>query len=71
MLAAALVDWDTTRHAHAGNPAALAVLGIHKPVRGYQGAVCAECRESDGDDTVPVDWPCATFTAIEQEATGG
>lgn len=74
VLTAALVDWDTTRHAHAGNPAALAVLAvldIHKPVRGYQGAVCSECRESDGDDTVPVDWPCATFTAIEQEATGG
>lgn len=71
VLATALVDWEITRHAHAGNPIALAVLGIHKPVRGYQGAVCSECRESDGDDTVPVDWPCATFTAIEQEATGG
>lgn len=71
VLATALVDWETTRHAHAGNPVALAVLGIHKPVRGYQGAVCSECRESDGDDTVPVDWPCTTFTAIEQEATGG
>lgn len=69
-LAAALVDWEAVRHALAGNPVAVAVLGIHKPVRGYQRAVCSGCGESDGDDTVPVDWPCTTFTAIEREAAG-
>lgn len=41
-------------------PAARAVLDLHKPTDEYGRDVCAECL--DGDDHS--DWPCATVEAI-------
>jgi hypothetical protein len=65
----AAADYNATCASLEGNTAALAALGVHLPVEGDTRVVCSECCESDLDDTVPVAWPCGTYTAI-REATG-
>lgn len=58
-MAAVQADYEVTRAACAGQPAALAVLDLHKPHDHYG----PECEVSENDE-LPTDWPCSTFTAI-------
>lgn len=54
--------WDQTEQ----NVVATSVLLIHRPI-GYdeRQAVCAHCEQYNGyEDTEPVPWPCATYTAV-------
>ncbi len=61
--AAAVAEWEALRQQHAGSPAVLAVLDIHRP--DDEGRL--ECAhpvfgwESDAED-----WPCSTYTAIKE-----
>lgn len=64
--AVALDEWTRLCDRHAGEPATLAALAIHRPETGHDRVVCAECEESDGEDTIPVAWQCRTYTAIRQ-----
>lgn len=66
----ALAEWQSFRDRHADSPVALAVLDVHQPEAGYDRVVCAECCEPDCDDTVGVEWQCATFAAMKEAADG-
>lgn len=67
---AAVDDWTEFRTQHADNPLAAVALDIHQPVAEWDRVVCQECRESDLDDTVGVEWPCGTYAAMKAAADG-
>lgn len=62
----AVDEWTEFRARHADNLVAGAVLDIHQPVVEYYRVVCEECKESDLDDTVGVEWPCPTYAAMKE-----
>ena len=66
-LAAAQQEWRDRSASSQDNPPILRVLEIHQPERQSRGIGCSECCESDGDDTVAVEWPCVTYRAIKGE----
>jgi hypothetical protein len=59
-LADVQADYQRTREACTGQPAALAALDVHHPIDNY-GIVC-DLSESDEWST---DWPCSTYEAIK------
>lgn len=61
-------EWRQYHDRHYSNRLARAAFSIHRPEAGYERVMCAECNESDGDDTLGVDWPCATFAAMKAAA---
>ena len=54
--------------ARATDPALRAVLDLHRPVIETSGAwpVCQGCDSDDGPDAEPPEWPCRTWTLIQQ-----
>lgn len=65
---AARGDWQKTRRELAHNRVALAVLDLHQPEQGEDGAACAECVVSDGyEATMQAPWPCNTYNAVHRE----
>lgn len=63
-------EWRQYFDRYYANRPARAVFDIHQPEQGYERVVCQECREADCDDTVGVEWPCATFSAMKAAADG-
>lgn len=59
-------EYQRVREACAGQPAALAVLDLHRPHDQYG----IECDVSEYDE-LPTDWPCGTFQAIKEAVTHG
>lgn len=53
-------DYQRTRDACAGQPAALAALDLHNPVDHYG----INCELSESEE-YPTDWPCSTYEAIK------
>lgn len=52
-------DYQRTRELCASQPAALAVLDLHRPHDHYG----IECDVSEYDE-LPTDWPCSTYEAV-------
>lgn len=63
-LTATQQEWQQLYESSGDNPPILRVLEIHQPERQNSRIGCSECCESDCDDTVAVEWPCTTYTAI-------
>lgn len=65
-LAAAQADWQAVRDRLAGNPVAIAVLGLHHPtdLGTFAWITCAHCQ--DGADGEPAEWECETFTVVKE-----
>lgn len=61
----ARAEWQAVRDQYADTPALGAVLDLHAPALGYDGAVCGECDVPDGaGGSMYYPWSCPTFDAI-------
>jgi len=54
--------------ARATDPTVRAVLELHRPVVDSSGAcpVCRGCDGFDGPEAEPPEWPCRTWTLIQE-----
>jgi hypothetical protein len=64
----ALQEWCEFRDRHFGNPVITAVLDVHGPQYTEDRVACTECMEGDFDSTVPAEWPCRTYDAMQAAA---
>ena len=55
--------------ARATDPTVRSVLHLHRPVTDTSAAmpVCQGCDSYDGPDAEPPEWPCRTWTLIQQQ----
>lgn len=58
--------------ARATDPTVRAVLDLHRPVVEGSGGwpVCLGCDNADGPDAEPPQWPCHTWSLIQQQLMG-
>lgn len=62
----ARAEWQAVRDQHASVPALVAVLDLHAPALGHDGAVCGDCTAPDGaGGAMAYPWTCPTFEAIK------
>lgn len=69
-LTVAQEEWRQYFDRHYANRLARSAFDIHQPEIEYDRVVCQECKESDLDDTVGVEWPCSTYAAMKAAADG-
>lgn len=55
------------RFESGGERLGVAVLDLHQPWIGLDGAVCSECLTSDCYEAVSAPWPCATYSAVDTD----
>lgn len=69
-LQAASGRWRDVRAAlaNARNLVGVAVLGLHRPLEGYDGIECSECMTSEDYQATPAPWECATFKTVATAA---
>jgi len=55
--------------AGAADPILRAVLDLHRPVveTSCPWPVCRGCDSSDGSDAEPPEWPCRTWTLVQEK----
>lgn len=62
----AIAEWQALREQHAGSPAIVAVLDIHRPT---EDGGMIECQHPVfGYEADAEDWPCSTYLAIRDAA---
>ncbi|MFI8459050.1 hypothetical protein [Kitasatospora sp. NPDC085464] len=62
----AATQWQQLRQQHQDNPAAVAVLDLHRPEAGRHQPACSHCEQYDGlEGAEPAPWPCLTYQAVQ------
>lgn len=54
--------------ANARNLVGVAILGLHRPMEGYDSIECSECMTSEDYQATPAPWECATFKTVATAA---
>ena len=49
------------------DPVLRAVLEHHWPVMEHSWPVCLGCDNDEGPEAEPAEWPCSTWTLVEEE----